>query len=513
MSEGVAGAWSTTPQPPFLELRGIRKSFGAVAALRGVSLSCRRGQVHALVGENGAGKSTLIQLSTGVYRPDAGEIIVDGVVRAFRNPHQAEAAGIAAVYQELSLIPDLDVAQNIYLRREPRRLRAFLDEASLYRLCGKLLEELGIRIAPRARVDRLSVAQRQLIEIAKALSRRASLVIMDEPTASLTSVEQEQLFSFIERLRARGAAVLYVSHRLEEIFEVADEVSVLRDGQLVRNLPVNELDKGSLVSMMVGRTLAEDLFPPRADGPTPGAEPVMTVSDLSSRGKLADVALQLFPGEIVGVAGLMGSGRTSLLRALFGVDPDATGDMKTGVLRGVPRSPREAIRAGLAFVTEDRTLEGLAIPLSVLANVTAPNLPGPGVLYQSSAARRQTLAVSDQVHLGRRAVSAPVSSLSGGNQQKVVLAKWLGTAPRVLLCDEPTRGIDVGAKAEIYQLLRQVANAGMAVLFVSSELIEVLGLADRVLVMSEGRLVAEFAAGDATEEAVMRAAAGVQEVA
>ena len=389
-----------------------------------------------------------------------------------------------------------------------------LRSRQLYEQCSKLLAELKIPVSPRARVGRLPVAARQLVEIAKALSRSASLVIMDEPTASLTNVEQEHLFGFIRRLRERGAAVLYVSHRLDEIFEVADEVTVLRDGKLVRTVPIRETDKRRMIAMMVGRDLAENLYPRRPSPETRQGLPpaVLAVDRLLSPGKLRGVRLQLRPGEIVGIAGLMGSGRTSLLRALFGADPEAEGEVRIGNRSGIPGSPQEAIAAGLGFITEDRKLEGLAISLSVLANLTATRLPGQWGLYRSAMARESAMEVAEQVHLAPRAIGAPASWLSGGNQQKVVLGKWLATTPRILLCDEPTRGIDVGARAEMYELLRRLAADGMAILFASSELGEVLGLADRVLVMSEGSLVAEFDAENVTEEVVMRAAAGLQEV-
>jgi rhamnose transport system ATP-binding protein len=503
---GPAAQGTGIQRPGVLELRGIRKSFGIVQALDGVDLSFRPGEVHALVGENGAGKSTLIQIASGVFRPDAGDILLKGSPAAFSSPAEAEAAGISVVYQELSLVPDLDVAENIYLHREPRRGRLFIDNARLHAQCAAFLRELGIDIDPRARVSALSVAQRQLVEIAKALSRDADLVIFDEPTASLTSVEEAHLFAVIRRLREAGTAVVYVSHRLDEIFAISDVVSVLKDGGLVRTAPTASLDHHELVSLMVGRELADDLYPPRRAAPDRGGPPLMRVTGATSPGRIADVALELWPGEIVGLAGLIGSGRTSLLRAIFGADESASRELWVHG-SAVGRSPRAAIEAGIAFVTEDRKLEGLAIDLTTLANLVSTTLPARRGLYDRSAARDLATRAADEVQLDPGAIDKRSRFLSGGNQQKVVLGKWLAVKPRVLLCDEPTRGIDVGAKAEIYRLLRGLADSGVGILLASSELPEVLGMSDRVLVLREGRLAAALSDGLPTEEQVMAAAA------
>ncbi len=489
-----------------LELRGISKRFGVVQALDGVDLVLRRGEVHALVGENGAGKSTLIQIAAGVYPPDAGRIRLNGRDARFSTPAEAEAAGISVVYQELSLVPDLDVAQNVYLHREPRRGRVFLDGGQLYRRCGELLEHLGLEIDPRARTSSLSVAQRQLVEIAKALSRDAHMVIFDEPTASLGSAEEEHLFAIIGRLRGQGKAVVYVSHRLDEIFAICDVVSVLKDGRLVGTMPVADVDHAGLVSLMVGRELADDLYPPRRPPPARDGPPTLLVGSMSSPGKIEDVSLRLWPGEIVGLAGLIGAGRTSLLRAIFGADENATGVVTVGGAR-VGRSPVAAIEAGMAYVTEDRKSEGLALDLTNLANLESTTLASHGWRYRPDRTRDVASHAAGEVGLASGLLDSRSRSLSGGNQQKVVLGKWLTLRPRVLLCDEPTRGIDVGAKAEIYRLLRGLADDGVSILMASSELPEILGLADRVLVMRDGRLVQEFADAVPTEEAVMHAAA------
>jgi rhamnose transport system ATP-binding protein len=493
--------------PPLLELRGIARSFGVVRALRGVDVAFRAGEVHALVGENGAGKSTLIAIAAGAYRPDAGTIAVRGQPVHFGGPADAEAAGISVVYQELSLIPDLDVAENIYLHREPRRAGGLLlDGRSLHRRARTLLAALEIDVDPAAPVSGLSVAQRQLVEIAKALSRDAAIVVFDEPTTSLTSVEGEHLFTVIRRLRAAGTAVGYVSHRLDEILELSDVVSVLRDGALVRTMPTAGTDRHELVRLMVGRELADDLFPPRRPPPARTGEPLLRVRGATSPGRIGGIDVDAWPGEIVGLAGLIGSGRSSLLRAIFGADERSHADIRVAGAR-VGRGPAAAIAAGIAFVPEDRKLEGLAIDLGTLANLVSTRLPGGHVGYDRGEARRIAEAAAAEVRLDPAVLDRPARLLSGGNQQKVVVGKWLATAPRVLLCDEPTRGIDVGAKAEIHALLRRLAEAGIAILLASSELPEVLGVADRVLVLREGRLAGSFADGLPTEEQVMAAAA------
>jgi ABC-type sugar transport system ATPase subunit len=503
---GAPGSAATGAAFTAFELRGISKRFGVVQAVDEVDLSLRPGEVHALVGENGAGKSTLIQIAAGVYQPDRGQIRLDGRDVRFSTPAEAEAAGVSVVYQELSLVPDLDVAQNIYLHREPRRARVFLDNRQLHQRCGELLRELGIQIEPSAQVSRLSVAQRQLVEIAKALSRDARVVIFDEPTASLGSAEEEHLFAIISRIRAAGQAILYVSHRLDEIFAICDVVTVLKDGRLVETLPIGDVDHAGLISLMVGRELAEDLFPPRRPPPARDGPPVLQVREASSPGRIQDVSLRLWPGEIVGIAGLIGSGRTSLLRAIFGADENARASVTVGGV-SVGRSPVAAIGAGIAYVTEDRKSEGLALGLSNLANLESTTLARHGWRYRPAVTRDVAAEAAAGVGLADGVLDARSRLLSGGNQQKVVLGKWLTLQPRVLLCDEPTRGIDVGAKAEIYRLLRQLADSGVSILMASSELPEILGLADRVLVMRDGRLVEEFADVVPTEEAVMRAAA------
>jgi ABC-type sugar transport system ATPase subunit len=490
---------------PFLELRGIRKSFDGVVAVEGVDLTLQDGEIHALVGENGAGKSTLINVTTGVHRPDAGEIRVRGAAMSFRRPGDAEQAGVSAVYQELSLIDELDVAQNVFLHREPRRLRWLLDSGRLYEDCRELLERLNIDIDPGTPVESLSLARRQLVELAKALSRDASLVIMDEPTASLTISEQEHLFKILDGLRKRGLCVLYVSHRLEEIFRIADRVTVIRDGSVVRSMPIGETTRDEIVQLMVGRDLASDLFPPRPPRPPALSAPALEVTGLNIPPRVHDVSLRVEAGEIVALAGLIGSGRSSVLRAVFGAER-SSGSIAVAGRPVSLRSPADALRVRIAMISEDRKLEGLALGLSNVANISATGMPVRRGLYSPRLANARAARSAERVLL-RAPLDQLTRLLSGGNQQKVALAKWLATEPVLLLCDEPTRGVDVGAKAEVYRLLRTLADEGLAVLMASSDLQEVLGLPDRILVMADGRVVDEQDGRSATEESIMRAAA------
>lgn len=502
------GAPPTSSEAPLLAVRGISKHFGGVRALDDIALEVRAGEVHALVGENGAGKSTLNQIVTGVYPPDAGSIQVRGKSVRFRSPADAQRQGIAAVYQELSLIEELDVASNVFLHREPVRWGTFVDRARLYRECDNLLTALGIHsINSRAAVASLGVADRQLVELARAISWEAALIIMDEPTSALGADDEERLFRILADLRQRGASVLYVSHRLNEVFRAADRVTVLRDGRLVATKPVSETSQDDLIRLMVGRDVGHDLFPSRGASP-PHADPTLEVQGLGREGLFDDVSLAVHSGEIVGLAGLVGAGRTSLLRAVFGAAPASTGTIHIEGVKVRIRKPRDAIERGIAMIPEDRRLESLALQLNIVENATSVRLPSFAGIVNRRRARELTSSAASEVGLEGRLERA-VSELSGGNQQKVSLAKWLSIRPRVLLCDEPTRGIDVGAKAEIYALLRTLADEGAAILFASSELPEVLGLADRILVMCEGRLVAEFDARHADELAVLRAATGV----
>ncbi|TQM43590.1 ribose transport system ATP-binding protein [Pseudonocardia cypriaca] len=481
-------------------MAGISKSFLGVGVLQGVDLDLRPGEVHALVGENGAGKSTLLKVLSGVHAPDAGTIAIDGEVRTFANPRQAHEAGIAIIHQEFTLLPERTVAQNVFLGREPVR-RGLVDTAAMGRATAALLAEIGeTGFGPDAVVSRLSVAQQQVVEIVKALATDARIVAMDEPTAALADHEVGLLFDLVRRLTARGIAVLYVSHRMPEIFALADRVTVLKDGARVTTVPTAELDPPTLVRLMVGRPL-DAYYPPRGGDfgdvrleVRGGTAPALRGIDLAVRA-----------GEVVGVAGLQGSGRTELLRAIFGADPFTAGEVR---LDGEPvrlTSPRRAITAGVAMVTEDRKAEGLALARSVQENallVLRAVFP-----RRARAGAVRTRDVLAAVGLRSAGEDQEVRFLSGGNQQKVVLAKWLAVDPRVLLLDEPTRGIDVGAKAAVHELVREQAAAGMAVLLVCSELPELIGMSDRICVLHEGRLAGELPAG-ASEEDVMALATG-----
>ncbi|HEU4328178.1 MAG TPA: sugar ABC transporter ATP-binding protein [Roseiflexaceae bacterium] len=488
---------------PLIEVRNLSKSFGGVQALRGVQLAVYGGEVHALLGENGAGKSTLIKIITGLHQPDAGEILLDGRPVRFAGTRDALDQGVAAIYQEPSLFPDLDIAENIFVGRQPLS-GGRVDWRRMYEEAGALLGRLGVRLDPRTKARALSVAQMQMVEIARAISLDARVLIMDEPTSSLTEREVEELFVIVRQLRAHGSAVVFISHRLEELFALADRVTVLRDGAYVGTQPMTDVSTDALIRMMVGRSVAE-LFPKQ---PVEPGEVLLDVRGLGLPGRFADISFQLRRGEIVGMAGLVGAGRTELAEALFGVAPAATG---TILLDGRPvtiRSPEQAMALGIGYVPEDRKLHGLVLQMSIAQNISLPTLKRFARLGWLDRRGERQRAQEDAARLEVKLadVDQPAGQLSGGNQQKVVLAKWLGTSPRVLILDEPTRGIDVGTKAAVHRLMSQLAAEGMAILMISSELPEVLGMSDRVLVMREGRLTGELRRAEATQERIMAAA-------
>jgi len=488
---------------PALEMRGISKAFFGVPALRNIDLTCQPGTVHALVGENGAGKSTLMAILAGVVSADAGEIRLDGRTLAMGDSEGARQNGISVVFQEFNLIPELTVTANVWLHRELTSY-GFLASRKMRQETLALLKQVGADVDPGTSVGRLSVAQQQLVEVARALALRPRILVMDEPTSALSTREQNHLLSLVRDLRARGITVLYISHRFDEIFAVADRITVLKDGQHMATKDAASVTHNELVRLMVGRDLAADLYPARGKAPTGNA--ALAVRHLSWPGVLHDVSFEIHHGEIVGLAGLMGSGRTSLARAIFGAEPQARGDISVDGKAVRIRSPRTATRAGLGLLTEDRKYEGLAMNRDGVENISAVRLPTTGGFVRRSVQRRQAASTAVKVQLDPKALRRAVRTLSGGNQQKVVLAKWLAARPRVLILDEPTRGIDVGAKAEIYAIMRQLADEGIGVLFISSELPEILGLSDRILVMRRGRIAAEFDATEATEESIMRAA-------
>jgi ribose transport system ATP-binding protein len=491
---------------PALVLRAIRKTFPGVVALDHVDFDLMPGEVHVLLGENGAGKSTLMKIISGAVVRDAGEITVNGTPVEVSGPRQAQALGIGIIYQEFNLIPHLSAGENILLGREPSLAPGVIDQRKLMREAQRQLDELGVAIDARSMVSRLSVAEQQMVEVAKALSLDARVLIMDEPTSALTAQEIRELFAAIRRLKARGVAIVYISHRMEELFEIGDRVTVLRDGRNVGTRRIEETTMAELVRMMVGRDL-KDHFPKQR---VPVGEEVLRVEGLRRDGVLHEISFALRRGEVVGLAGLMGSGRTELARAIFGADPIHGGRL---FVRGQEKkisSPRVAIDLGLGFLTEDRKQQGLVLVLSVRENVCLPSVgrwSRAGIVQTS-----REVAAADQ-RIGELRIKTPsalqrVVNLSGGNQQKVVLAKWLCTEADILIFDEPTRGIDVGSKVEIYQLINQLAARGAAILMISSELPEILGMSDRILVMHAGRIAGEFAAGEATQEKLLAAALG-----
>jgi rhamnose transport system ATP-binding protein len=494
------------PPEPIVELSGITKQFGAVQALRGVDFSLFPGEVHALVGENGAGKSTLVKILAGIHRPDAGVVKIGGQVIDLRSPTQAQELGIAVVQQEPMLFPDLDVAENVFMGRHPRDRFERVDWKRMYREVDQLLASLDVALSSHTPVQGLSVAEQQLVEIAKALSLQARVLVLDEPTAALSAHEVEELFTIVRQLRARGVAILFVSHRLEEVFAIADRLTVLRDGAHIITAPVSEMTTEEIIRYMVGRELS-NLFP---KGEAHIGEVVLEVRHLTRPGVFADVSFQLHRGEILGFAGLVGAGRTEVARVLFGIDPAESGEILLKGKKVHIRSPRQAMKLGIAYVPEDRHQHGLVMNFSISSNITLPILRQVSRLGLVDPRREQRVAddYARQLHVRSAGVQQLVNALSGGNQQKVVLGKWLATNPSVLILDEPTRGIDVGAKAEVHRIISDLAAEGLAIILISSELPEVLGMADRVIVLHEGRVTGTFTRSDATQERVMFAATG-----
>jgi len=489
---------------PLLSMRGIRKSFPGVQALRGVDLDVHAGEVLALLGENGAGKSTLMKVLGGAHRADAGVLEMDGAEVSFGSPQQARAAGIAVIYQEFNLVPGLTAGENIFLGQEVTRA-GFVARGEERRRAADLFRRLGVAIDIDTPCSRLTTAQQQLVEIARALARDTRIIVMDEPTAALTAGEVSRLFEIIRDLKSRGIAVIYISHRLDEIFALADRVVVLRDGRNVGTRPLEGLGRTELIKMMVGRELADE-YPRRTTIPGPVR---LVVSGLCRGKAVRDVSFTVRAGEILAIAGLVGAGRTETLRLIFGADQRHAGDIILDGCKLDIRSPRDAIAAGIGLLTEDRKLQGLVLGQSIRENFALPNL---GTLSQFGFidGRREREAFGrhvDQLRIKVPHQEERARNLSGGNQQKVVLAKWLERDCEILFFDEPTRGIDVGARHEIYLLMNELAAHGKAIVMVSSELPEVLGLADRILVMHEGRITGEIVSGPTvTQEDVMRLA-------
>jgi rhamnose transport system ATP-binding protein len=491
---------------PILELRHAAKAFGAVQALVDGSIELYPGEAHALVGENGAGKSTLVKILAGVYQPDAGALLVDGKAVTLHDPAVARAAGIAVIYQEPALFPDLTVAENLFIGRQPLTTGRRIDRRTMRAEATAIFGRLGVQLDPAQIARGLSIADQQVVEIGKAISLEARVIVMDEPTAALSAAEVDRLFDVVRTLRATGAAVLFISHRLEEVFALCQRVTVMRDGRQVLTRELEGLTAGDLVRAMVGRELAER--PAGAHGAA--GETLLSVDRLTREGVFTDISFTVRAGEIVTLAGLVGSGRSEVARAVFGIDRYDAGSV---TLRGHALrrgSPTEAMAAGVGFVPEDRRQQGLVMDMSVQQNVALASLHRLQHAGLIRAAAERSLASDWAVRLKIRygRLTDPVSTLSGGNQQKVVLAKWLARKPTLLIVDEPTRGIDVATKAEVHNLLAQLAGDGVGVLMISSELPEVLRVSDRILVMREGRLEAEYSRAEASEEEIMSAATG-----
>ena len=491
---------------PLVELSDATKSYGAVRALRDGNLALRPGEVRALMGENGAGKSTLVKVLGGVVRRDGGEMRVDGEPVDFHSPHDARDAGIAVIYQEPTLFPDLSIAENVVMGYHPLGGFKRIDRRAMHAQVQGLLDRLGVKLDSDRPVRGLSIADQQIVEIAKALSFDARVLIMDEPTAALSGPEVERLFTVVRALREQGAAVLFISHRLAEVFAICDTATVMRDGAVVHDALIADMTPDDMVKRMVGRELSA-LFP-KQDAAI--GNPVLAVHRLTREGVFFDVSFEVRAGEIVALAGLVGAGRSEVARAIFGIDRADAGHVEVDGRRLKAARPLAAMRAGIGFVPEDRRQQGLVMDLSIARNATMTRtraLTRMG-LIGSGAEHRLAREWAARLQLKFHRLNDPAGFLSGGNQQKVVLAKWLATEPKVLILDEPTRGIDVGTKAEVHRLMSELAGRGVAVLMISSELPEVLGMADRVLVMHEGRLTGELSRAEADEESVIRAATG-----
>jgi ABC-type sugar transport system ATPase subunit len=495
---------------PLLAVEGIQKKFGGVAALRSVSLAVEYGQIHALCGENGAGKSTLMHILAGVHGPDAGCIRLEGEEVHFESEHAAQKRGIGTVYQERTVFGALSVAENIFAGRQPVTHAGRIDSRALAAQTERILADLELRIAPAALVDDLSPAERQMVEIARALSLRAKVLILDEPTSALTTAEVSALFRILRRLREHRCGIIFISHRLDEVFEIADRVSVLRDGESQGSFVIRETSPDAVIGAMVGRRIER-----RRAGQAAvwfDAPPVLEARKLSDRGRLKDVSFQIHRGEILGIAGLAGAGRTELAMALFGAVQGRSGEiLMEGRLTRI-RSPHEAMVAGIGYVTEDRRRAGLYLEMGLADNIVAADLDRCGSWW-ASPRKRDSVAEPHARALRIRAVGLrePIQNLSGGNQQKALLSRWLLRKPKVLIADEPTAGIDVGSKAEVHDLLMELAREGTAIMLISSELPEILALTTRVLVMREGRFSAELRTADATEEKILQYATNTVE--
>ncbi|AEJ24695.1 sugar ABC transporter ATP-binding protein [Streptococcus equi subsp. zooepidemicus] len=488
-----------------IEMTAISKSFGTNKVLEKIDLVLHSGQVHALMGENGAGKSTLMNILTGLFPASSGTIVIDGVEKQFSNPQEAEAFGISFIHQEMNTWPDMTVLDNLFLGREIKGSFGLLDQKAMKEKAKRAFDRLGISIPLDLPIGSLSVGQQQMIEIAKSLLSEVSLLVMDEPTAALTDRETESLFQMIASLKKEGVGIVYISHRMEEIFRVTDLITVMRDGIVVDTKPTAETNPAELVKKMVGRDI-DDYYPAKA---AELGELVFEVENLSGE-CFKDISFQVRRGEILGFSGLMGAGRTEVMRAIFGLDKRTAGRIRLNGQDIRVTNPVQAIRAGIGFLTEDRKEEGLILDFSIKDNMTLPSHKdfSKNGFFDDKTSRDFVQKMIDRLRIKSGRPEMVVGNLSGGNQQKVVLAKWIGIAPKVLILDEPTRGVDVGAKREIYQLMNELAERGVPILLVSSDLPEVLGVSDRIVVMHEGRITGELSRGEATQEKVMQLATG-----
>jgi inositol transport system ATP-binding protein len=483
-------------------LRNISKSFPGVRALDDVSFDLKKGVVHGIAGENGAGKSTLMKILSGTYTNYEGKILLDGAEIHFKNEHDALDAGISIVPQELNPIPDLTIAENIFIGREPIRFKGFLDKKKRTQAARESLSFLGLDYDPDQKIKYLSVAEKQMVEIIKAITRNARIIIMDEPSSALTTIEIDQLLRQIKRLKSEGISIFYITHKLEEIFSVCDELTVLRDGKHISTSRIEEVTIDRVISMMVGRDI-KDVFPLLAD---PGSEVLMSVDNYSSKGVFSDISFALRKGEVLGFAGMMGAGRSEIVRSLFGLDPHTSGTISMANKRITIMEPRDAISAQIGMVTEDRAQYGFIPRMSVKDNIALPNCDtfAPRLILKSKLIRRVVDEICRRIRIKTPRLETFVMNLSGGNQQKVVLAKWLVRDMKVLILDEPTRGIDVGAKQEIYGLIKQFSEAGMGIILITSELPEILALSHRLLVIADGKIVGQLNRNEASQDAVMK---------
>lgn len=498
-------------QEVILRMQNIRKTFPGVVALDNVNLDVRSGTVHSLMGENGAGKSTLMKCLIGMYTPDEGTVELAGDIVRFKDTKDGLEHGISMIHQELSPVPEMMVAENIWLGREPRGRLGLLSPAAMFRKTRELFDEWKIDIDPRARMKDLTVSKQQMVEIAKAISYDAKIIIMDEPTSAIPEREVAHLHGMIKRLTDFGVAIIYITHKMDEVFRISDDITVFRDGKHVGSYPAKELDRDKLIKLMVGRELT-DLFPKEE---AEIGEVVLSVKGLNRGAVVKDVSFDLRRGEILGLAGLMGAGRTEVLETIFGIEKADSGEV---VLNGKTlriKQPSDAIRAGMALLTEDRKLNGIMGVLSVRDNITAAALPrySPHGVLHIGEMRKDSEDQREKLRIKTPSLSQLIKNLSGGNQQKALISRWLLTVPDVLMIDEPTRGIDVGAKSEIHRLMSMLAQQGKAIIMVSSELPEVLGMSDRILVMHEGRISGELSREEANQESVMHLATGGDEVA